>query len=323
MHITVYHTDGAHEPEEAPPDQLSALLDQPDRVVWLDMRGPDEADVRVLRDVFRFHPLAIDDTMNHRQRPKIEEYDDDYLFVILNAASLVDKQLDVRELDMFVGKNYVVTVHAGDEPTLEIARRRLADKMRLHAASSGWILYVVGDVIVDGYFPILDALGDQIEDIGDRILDNPRRDALEELFRLKRCLTEIWRVTAQQRDSFAILMRDLPLPLFSESMLPYIRDVYDHLLRINDTVSTFRDSATNVLDIYMSAVSNRLNVQVNRLTIITIGIGLITVVAGFYGMNFVHTWPPFDSYLGVPLVVLFIVVTAVGIVIALRNMDRL
>ncbi len=322
MQITVYQTDGPHDPQEATADQLTALLGQPNTLVWVDMLGPSADDVRILRDVFRFHPLAIEDTTNHRQRPKVDEYDG-YLFVILNAATLTQNRLDVRELDVFVGGNYLVTVHAAGEPVIAQASRRLADAAHHHAASAGWALYMLVDVVVDAYFPILDALGDQIEAIGDRILDNPRRDALEELFLLKRSLTEIWRVTGQQRDSFAILMRELPIQLFGESMIPYLRDVYDHLLRINDTVNTFRDSATNVLDVYMSAVSNRLNVQVNRLTIITIGIGLITVVAGFYGMNFIHTWPPFESYLGVPVVLAFIVATIIGIVVALRNMDRL
>ncbi len=322
MQITVYQTDGPHDPHEAPADQLTALLDQPDTVLWINMLGPSPDDIRVLRDVFKFHPLAIEDTTNHRQRPKVEEYDG-YLFIILNAATLEKASLNVRELDVFVGKNYVITVHQADEPTIETAKRRLMDAAHNHAASSGWILYVLGDVVVDGYFPILDTLGDKIEDIGDRILDNPRRETLEELFNLKRSLTEIWRVTAQQRDSFAVLMHDLPLPLFTEAMQPYMRDIYDHLLRINDTVTTFRDSASNVLDVYMSAVSNRLNVQVNRLTIITIGLGLVTVVSGFYGMNFEHTWPPFSSYLGVPIVLLFIVATIAGVVYALRHMERL
>jgi magnesium transporter len=119
----------------------------------------------------------------------------------------------------------------------------------------------------------------------------------------------MWRVTGQQRDMFSVMLREDHKLVGPETLRYYIRDVYDHLLRIHDTVNTFRDILSTTLDIYMSAVSNRLNTQVNRLTIITMGIGVMAVITGFYGMNFEHTWPPFEVRWGVPFVLTLMVVT--------------
>jgi magnesium transporter len=285
--------------QELPTAELSAALKSTAHTTWVDMTGPTEEDIRVLHDVFQFHQLAIDDTRNQRQRPKIEDYND-HLFGILNPIASNQDGLGVRELDVFIGRNYVVTVHPADEPVIDEVRRRIGRTGK--TPSAGYILYVLVDVVVDGYFPILDALGDQIEQLGDSIVEKPKQESLNDLFLLKRTLNEVWRAVGPQRDMFNVFTRrDLPF-IDQNTLQYYLRDVYDHLLRITDTVNTYRDTLTGIIDLYMSAVSNRLNVVVNRLTVITVIVGLCSVVVGFYGMNFQLTWPPFDSPWGVPFV---------------------
>jgi magnesium transporter len=259
------------------------------------MTGPTEEDVQAMRDIFHFHPLAIDDTRNQMQRPKVEEYED-HLFVILNpVSSNSGEQVSFRELDVFVGKNYVVTVHRSSEPVIDEVRKRVGNPIEVANVSAGYLLYVLVDIVVNSYFPILDGVGENIDELESVILAKPSRQALSNLFQLRKTLLELRRVVGPQRDMFNVLTRR-DLPFVDQRLLQYyLRDVYDHLLRITDMVDTYRDALTSTVDLYMSAVSNRLNQIVNRLTVITIIIGMLGAVGGFYGMNFEHTWPPFSG----------------------------
>lgn len=264
--------------------------------VWVDLRGPDEDDVRLMREVFRFHPLAIEDTCNQRQRPKVEEYDG-HLFLILNPVRLDAQEAGFRELDVFVGPNYVVTVHPEDEPVVEEAWRQ-ADRQGL--TSPGHVVHVLLDVVVDGYFPLLDAVGEELDELEELVLSAPAPHVLSSLMRLKRTLLEARRVVGPQRDVLHLITRS-HVPYLSADQLRYpLRDVYDHLLRVSDMLDTYRDVVTGTLEVYLSAVSNRLNQVVNRLTAFTVAIGALAVITGFYGMNFERTWPPFGAPWGVP-----------------------
>ena len=292
MKITVFSPQGIH---EKTPAELTQLLASNLWTVWADMTGPAEEDVQVMREIFHFHPLAIEDTRNQRQRPKVEEYGD-YLFAILNPISSdSERQASFRELDVFVGKNYVVTVHRGSESVIDEVRKRVGNPIEVTNVSAGYLLYVLVDIVVNSYFPILDGVGENIDELESVILAKPSRQALNNLFQLRKTLLELRRVVGPQRDMFNILTRR-DLPFVDQRLLQYyLRDVYDHLLRITDMVDTYRDALTSTVDLYMSAVSNRLNQIVNRLTVITITIGMLGAVGGFYGMNFEHTWPPFSE----------------------------
>ncbi len=182
------------------------------------------------------------------------------------------------------------------------------------------MIYALADEVVDLYFPILDSIGDEIDDISESIIETPRREDLNHVFQLKRALAEMWRVAGQQRDMFNVFTR-LELQYITEDIARYyMRDIYDHLLRISDTVSTFRDTMSGVIDVYLSAVSNRLDVIVQRLTVVTIGIGVLTVISGFYGMNFDHNWPPFSAVWGVPFVLVLMLVGLAVVMIAFWRM---
>jgi magnesium transporter len=337
MQITVF---GAKDRHDLTPADLSAQLKSGDGTIWVDMTGPTEEDVRIMEQVFGFHPLAIEDTSNQQQRPKIEEYDDHW-FIILNPVAMSRQELfftettpmgrkrseesrvslldvDFHELDVFVGHNYVVTVHKDNERVIEETRRRCG---RGHLPmSAGYLLYLLLDVAVDSYFPVLDAIGEEIDELENLILATPRQETLNRLFALKRRLNEVWRAASQQRDMFNIFTRRDLTFIDYESLQYHLRDVYDHLLRITDMSGTFRDLLTSMVDLYMTAVSNRLNMVVNRLTIITVASGAMAVITGFYGMNFLHTWPPFDSPWGVPIVLVIMVLVISLMVYTVRRL---
>ncbi len=305
--------------------ELKLLLADPTNSLWIDMDGPSPYHQSVMRDVFHFHPLAIEDTLNGRQRPKIEEYAD-HLFAIVNAIGREDdeeRSIAFREIDIFVGSNYLVTVHDGPEPCIEAALERCTTPGRAvnGEMSVSFAFYAVIDRVIDDYFPIVDDIGDEIDSISERILERPHQSELKRLYNLKRGLAEIWRVTGQQRDMFLILNRYDRLLDRSGRLAYHLRDVLDHVIRISDMVSTYRDMLASVVELYMSSFSNRLNITVKRLTVLTLTIGILTLISGFYGMNFAQTWPDFDNPLGVPITIGMMILGVSSVLLYIRRLD--
>ncbi len=317
MRITVY--DGKQCQGEVPVSELSRLLASSSEIVWADCAGPSDEDVRMMSEVFKFHPLAIEDTRNQRQRPKIEEFED-HLFLILNAITLNKEDgVQFHEMNAFIGRNFLVTVHSDGDHCVRDAQKRISTVTRGAPLSPGFLLYEFMDVAVDSYFPVLDAIGDRIDEMEELVLTKPRDRFLTEVFRLRRTLGELWRVVGYERDLFNIVTHHEHAFIDRDVLEYYLRDVYDHLLRISDAVNAFRDLLTSMVELYMSAVSNRLNQVVNRLTVITVTVGMLTVVSGFYGMNFATTWPPFNDPNGVPFVIgLMLAVSGLVLVIFWR-----
>ena len=303
--------------QETHASKLKSVLDA-GTFVWIDVTGPDDKEAAMMRDLLHFHPLAIEDTRNQHQRPKVEEYPK-HLFLILNPGELCDCEVQFRELDVFVAEHLIVTVHPKEEPALAEAERRVS-RLFPDSANAAHVLYALLDTVVDGYFPMLDQLGDEIDTLEDLVLEQPSHDTLERLFRLKRQLVLMRKVVAPQRDAMTLInRRDLPY-LETEQLSYYLRDVQDHLMRITDMSDTFRDLLSSGIDLYMSATSNRLNRVVNRLTVVTIVVGVLAVITGFYGMNFQHTWPPLGAPWGVPFA---IGTMGVGVAVAVAIVRRL
>ena len=247
MKVTLFSPEGARDVD---PATLAELLAEGKTPLWIDMTGPTREDIHAMREVFRFHPLAIEDTLNQQQRPKIEEYAG-YFFMILNPITFGKPELDLRELDIFVGRNYVVTVHMGPEPVIDLTRRRLEEGQNALAASPGYLTYVLMDTVIDEYFPVLDALGEAIEQLEDEVMAEPRRALLAELFDIKHMLLEMWRVVWPQRDVFNQISHHSLPPADQEALQHYLRDVTDHLLWVADMVSTFRDTLSSIMDLYL------------------------------------------------------------------------
>ena len=315
MDITVFDQRGERTTGQT---ELTTLLASKDALVWVDMIGPTDADVVAMQEHFGFHALAIEDTRNQRQRPKVEEYPD-HLFVILNPAERDGQIADFRELDVFVGQNYIVTVHRGEEPLIDEALRRLSHDPAANQAP-GHLLYVLMDSMVDAYFHILDQIGEEIDELEDLLLLSPNSQNMARLLSLRRSLLVMSRIVSAQRDMFTFLERpDLPF-LAYESLQYHMRDVQDHVLRVSEALNLYRDVLTTLVELHTTAVSNRLNQVVNRLTVVTIAVGTLGFISGFYGMNFERTWPPFGAAWGVPLVLIIMIGAIILILSAFKRL---
>jgi magnesium transporter len=311
--LTYYEQD---HPREISRSELDHLMKTDTGVIWVDITGPSPDDIDLLEKQFKFHPLAVEDVQNQAQRPKAEEFAN-YLFIILNPIEHTEDTILFRELDVFIGPRYIVTVHLDQEPVIDIAKARIVPD-RLHfVLSATYLLYVLFDTVVDQYLPVLESLETEIDVVGDLILYQPDADVLTRLFRLKRSLNEMWWVIWPQQDIVNTLMNHNLVFIDTKSQY-YLRDVSDHLSRVTNTVQALRETVPSLINLQMSAVSNRLNRAVNGLTIMTIVIGVSAVIGGFYGMNFTHTWPPFDAPWGVPVAMLMMASASLLVYFVLR-----
>lgn len=305
---------------ECPPEELPDLLKSADNTVWVDITAATDEDVKTLQDVFHFHPLAIEDIRNQKQRPKADEFTD-HVFIILNPLEYRSAELAFfRELDVFIGRNYVVTAHLEHEPVIDEALERLKPHRRSLPLSATHLLYILMDVVVDGYFPALEHIDNEIDELSNQLLERPSRDNLNTLFQVKRTMGEMWRVMWPQRDIMNILMNH-NLVFIDQNSQYYLRDIADHLIKVTDLVQVYRENLNSLINLYVSAVSNQLNINVNRLTIFTIAIGTLSVIVGFYGMNFESTWPPFSADWGV-LFILVLMILLIGGLFALFRRNK-
>jgi magnesium transporter len=303
---------------EAKESDLPALIESA-TPIWVDILRPNPDDLKTLTEIFKFHPLAIEDTVNMRQRPKVEDYGD-VLFTIVNPVHFDSEQVQFTELDAFLGPSFIVTVHSGLEDVIEhvanTCTRRTAFGERLYPAL---ILYLLVDVTVDGYFPVLDEISDELDTLADALVLEPDSGNLQRVFEIRKTLMEFNRVVGQQRDMFTLVLRDHQPFVTDIALRYYMRDVFDHVLRLNDLIAQTREEASNAVELYFSSQSNKLNVVVQKLTIVTIGIGVLTVIGGFYGMNFVRTYPSFESNWGVLFVLALMLIVAVITILAVRR----
>ena len=252
---------------------------------WLDIQGPVDEDLQLLEKVFGFHHLTIEDIQHQDQRPKLDEYPG-YTFIVLFTATLgKDGSVSFREHHMFVSKDYLVTVH--DEPAeilIELAAR-VKRNPELTRGNPGFLTYLVIDQLVDSLFPVLETLDEQIDNLEDQILDKATPELLAEIYKLKHQVIELRKFVGAQRDLFQRLITH-SMDVHGDELTLYWRDVHDHLIRQYETVDSLRDLLTGAMDVYLSTVSNRLNITMKALTVIASIFLPISFLTGFYGMNF-------------------------------------
>lgn len=271
---------------DRPVDQLSEL--RPLHPCWLDIADPGSREFALVADELELHPLAVEDAQHGHQRPKIDEYERHYFLVMYAVEAAAPSAITYHEVAIFVAQNAIVTVHKGEIAALAAVEKRFRDG---RLATSGLLLHALLDTMVDQYFAVADAFGDQIDAIEEAVAGpahDDRRDAhtpLRELFLLKRDLLELRKHIAPERDVLQVLVRGDIRELQEPERRPYFQDVYDHIIRVTDEIDTFRDVCSNVIDAYLAAASNRLNEVMKVLTSIATVLLVLTVVTGFFGQN--------------------------------------
>ena len=287
MHAWAACADGTPLPQ---PDRraLEQALAAPTGLLWLDVTAPREEDGALLQEVFGLHKLAVEDALEENERAKVESLDGYYSITFYAAAySRAAGQIELRPLHLFIGRRFLVTVHGQSvEPVAATMRRWQAPDSPIEPRV-GQVAYALIDALIDDYFPILDAIADEIDDLEDRIFVRGEADVIQTVFALKKDLLRLRRRVAPGRDVLNVLLRR-ELPIFDADDLPYLRDLYDHVVRLTENIDLYRDLLSSALDSHLSFQSNRLSQVVKALTVASIILMTNALIAGIYGMNFEH-----------------------------------
>ncbi|MBA2620404.1 MAG: magnesium/cobalt transporter CorA [Acidobacteria bacterium] len=299
MEIFVYQK-GAHQVEEVfTMENIPELLANPDNLVWVDMEAPTVEEDKILSSVFHFHPLTIEDARQTRNAPKVEAFAD-YLFFIVHGVKLETNSFNflTKELDGYLGKNFVVTYHHENFRSIDAVKRQVRNSSFVCRRGADYLLHQILDELVDLYLPIVDDFDNSINEIEERIFSQQRSNnaVLEEILSLKRSVARLRRITSKQLNVLYRLAHG-EFPLIEEAHLPFYRDVHDHLQRVSDLADSYRDLITGLLDIQFNVVSNRTNEIVKFLTIFSGIILPLSLIAGIYGMNF-ENMPELKSHNG-------------------------
>jgi magnesium transporter len=291
----VAYANGCKIGDVAIPD-ISEALKKPGVFVWIGLHDPPPELLKQIQAEFGLHDLAVEDARVAHQRPKLEQYGDS-IFVVLRPALLSpdEQRIELGETHLFVGPRYIVSIRHGATPSYAEVRKRCESTPALLAKGPGFVLYAIMDFVVDQYFPIVDLLGDKLEQLEDEIFSETfNRTTVHRIYDLKRNMLEIKRAVSPLVDVCNRLMR-FDQPLIPEDTRPYFRDVYDHAIRINEHVDTLRELLTGALEAHLSLTAVAQNDAMKKLAGWAAIIGVPTMVAGIYGMNFKYMpeleWP--------------------------------
>ncbi len=253
------------------------------KTLWIDIRDPTGKDMELLKKNFRFHRLALEDCVHAIQRSKIDDYDG-YYFIAMHAMDYKNNRPAVQELDIFLGKNFLITVHKGRVKCVDIVKERLA-KSPILQRGPDFAMYVMLDILVDDLFPVTDRINERLDIIENEIFKAPKKDVVNKLFHLRRDILTLRRYIGPEREVLNALTRG-DAKFVDARTIPYLRDIYDHLYRIAESIDISRDIITSSFESYLSTISNRLNEILKTLTIVATIVLPISLVAGIYGMNF-------------------------------------
>jgi len=297
--------------------EIPAYINRPACFVWIALKDPEPSELETMQQVFGLHELAVEDAQHGHQRPKIEEYGES-LFVVLHMIEFAGDELVVGETEIFVGRNYVLSVRRQAQRGFVEVRQRCEREPELMKHGTGYVLYALMDAVVDRYFPILDALETNLERIEEQIFANQSSRAnIEDLYELKRKLTVLKHATEPLIEAITRLFGGR-VPQLCLSLQDYFRDVYDHLIRLNQSIDSLRDMVVTAISVNLSLISIQENEITKRLGSYAALITVPTLIAGIYGMNF-HNMPELDSPLGYPLALISMVVIDTYLFIRFRK----
>jgi magnesium transporter len=305
-------------------EEYPAAIQDPKGLFWVDFENtPPETDEPVLIEVFGFHPLAVDDALQESHVPKVDDWEK-YLYVVLHAVTFDRSDgghVDTQELDVFLGRNYIVTHHDVAIPAVEKVWSACLKDERLWKYGVDYVMYRLTDEIVASYMPVVEEIDEAVDRTEDEVFGHPAPDVLEQVFTLKRAVLYLRRIIGPQREVLNRLARDDYAVIDTRSRV-YFRDVYDHLVRLHDITESIRDLVSGTLDTYLSVINNRMNDIMKTLTIITTLFMPISFVTGFFGMNFFQPVASLSVWTGRPLFLLMLLVfllTPIGMLFWIRR----
>lgn len=303
-----YNTDQAIRLPNLTVEDCAAYLDT-ESVSWVDISGlGSEETLQQLENIFKLHPLVLEDIVNVPQRPKVEDYQDQ-LQIITQMVVLKDdgEGFWLEQVSLILGKHYLLTVQ--EEPvhdTFDPVRDRIRyNRGSIRQRGTDYLAYALWDTIIDGYFLALESYGERLEALENEVAFSPTKQTLSKIYQIRRELLALRRAIWPQRDAINILIRD-ECPLINSDVRVYLKDCYDHAVQIIDVIETYRELTSGLMDVYLSAVGNRMNEVMKLLTVISTIFIPLTFVAGIYGMNFNTdvsplNMPELNWYLGYPL----------------------
>jgi magnesium transporter len=291
---------------DIPKEAISDYVKRPDCFVWVALKDPEPAELEEMQKEFDLHELAIEDARLGHQRPKVEEYGNS-LFAVLHSIEMRDGELHQGEVDIFVGPNYILSVRTGTEMGFAAVRQRTESEPDLLRTGSGFVFYALVDAVVDRYFPIEDALDEELENIESRIFKggSPRAN-LEALYDLKQKLSVLNHAIDPLLEAVGKLVGGR-VPQICHGTQEYFRDVKDHLERLSHSVDNLRDTVTTAMTVNLAMISLSENEVTKRLAAYGALLAIPTMVAGIYGMNFKHM-PELEWELGYPIVIAAMVI---------------
>ncbi len=266
-------------------EELTTLV-QPGQITWVEVEGvSDERALRRIAELFRIHPLALADIVNTGQRPKAEAYADFEFVIARMACAREGHEFDLEQVSLVLGRDFVVSFHESARDVFEPVRQRIRGGALVRQMGADYLAYALVDTLIDGYYPIVEAIGAHLEELEDAVSDSPAKELLEHIHRARREILTFVRVIHQQRDAVGAMMR-ADHPLIGEAVRVYLRDSFDHAMQISDVLDTFREIALGLVEVYLSSVSHRTNEIIKVLTILSSIFIPLTFIVGVYGMNF-------------------------------------
>lgn len=317
LQVIAYNRDDVQELEIKNLDELDNLR-QDFTVLWLNIVGlGDRNCMEQIARKFNLHPLAIEDIVNLGQRPKIDEYED-FLFAVIRMPHQNPDRLITEQVSIFLGDRFVITVQEYEGDCLDDVRKRIRNGgFRLRRAGPDSLTYAIIDAIIDCYFPVLEEYGDRLEHIENNVLAQSSDDQLNEIHAIKRDLITLRRVIWPLRDALNTTIRD-GHKLITDETIIYLRDCYDHAVRLMDLVESGRELCSDLISLYLTQVNNRMNEVMKVLTIIATIFIPLTFITGLYGMNFDSEASPLNMpelhwYFGYPMVLSILMITGLGL----------
>lgn len=305
------------------PERFALALGDPQALLWVDMEGEaPQVCEPILREIFKFHPLAINDALHQTHIPKLDNWET-YLFIALNAVVYHQEEgsLEIMELDVFLGDNYIITHHDLPIPALKRAWNSVGHDLRYSGQGADHLLYKLTDELTVDYMQAVDELDEGIEWVEVKVFSQPTPEIVQKLFALKRATLLMRRSLSPMREVLNKLARDDYTIIDSRDQV-YFRDVYDHLVRLYDIIEGLRDLVGGALDTYLSVINNRMNDIMKTLTVITTLFMPISFIVGFFGMNFFLPVTPVSEFMEMPVFIIMlslIVLLPLGMLLWIRR----